>query len=385
MTRHAFTCVVGNGLSTAYNDALAVHALTEGLLEEFTTLGGGDADDSLRAFAAGFSGSDRQTFEELLAPLEHVGRLLVSLPTLLPVARARAGTRASIEDTIDFLKGIHRVGLGTALSLIDERARGSGSMFAERIGTVCAAIHALRMNAVQPVTVATLNYDGLLHAGFLDQVPRDSWGQTIGEGVFADLSAGYAEERRRPFGGQDIRCWELRAQDDLQWNRDVHLIHLHGYLGWLWHPNEDRMWKFQLEDLRSQGESYWQALRNGDALMSPLVVLTDRKTAAVAEAPFALGYAIFGARLWQADRWLLAGYSGNDEPVNNALRAAARRKEKAIEALRVLVVTRCTSAEEQSVRDATAIRLGISPDIVAVDGGGLPDSVRSTAWSQWSA
>jgi hypothetical protein len=172
----------------------------------------------------------------------------------------------------------------------------------------------------------------------------------------------------------------------------IHLVNLHGYLAWLWDPEEDRYWKFELGDLRGpvHGRNYWQALRDGTAAMFPLVVLTDRKEPAIAESRYSLAYGVFEQRLTFADRWLIAGYSFQDRPVRASMeralasRRALRENDPKLVDPQILVLSRCTDIEAAELRGRLSGELQLNDELVVVEGSGLPDSTASPAWEKWA-
>ncbi len=67
------------------------------------------------------------------------------------------------------------------------------------------------------VTVATLNYDGLLHSGIL------------AAGAITDLAAEYDEDLFTVVSGDRLEGKRLRRRDDL--TSGIELVNLHGQLG----------------------------------------------------------------------------------------------------------------------------------------------------------
>jgi hypothetical protein len=154
---HQYACLVGNGLSIAYNEQMTVETLTEGLLDGFGRMAGSVAADALRSLAESVSGAGRGTFEELLSPLEHVGSALEGIRHMTALAQKQAESDAALRTTTEFLEGIRRLGLGMTLELIDSRARGEGQPFEEVTVRTCRAILQLAENSEpgRAVTVAS--------------------------------------------------------------------------------------------------------------------------------------------------------------------------------------------------------------------------------------
>lgn len=376
------TCLIGNGLSIAYNPELSVEALTTGLLQAFGDLQAPVGQEHpLARFAQALHGSGKDSFESLLGLLDSAALALPHLARLADVVRSQSAEdiTTALDRTVAFLREVHTQGMGTALELIASRGRGqSESQFNSVILAVCRAIANLRGDG--QVAVATLNYDGLLHAGF--QRLEDEPHSTV---RLCDLAAGFAGTSMCPAGSKELACYGLRRDWALPGN--IHLLNLHGSLGWLGDPDSGRVWKFALEDLRSvdeEGLSYWTLLRAGRQRLEPRVVLTDRKDEAVTQWPFSLAYDIFEDRLVRSHRWLIAGYSFGDRPVNCAItRALARRRDSNWGQPRILVLGR-PGADAESLHRDVLQRLGAGAPL-QVDTTGLPGSVQSAVWQGWAS
>lgn len=390
---HQYALLIGNGLSIAYNDQLTVASLTDALAAEFRKAGGDEAARALREFAAATSGNDKESFEHLLGPLNHIGEALVSVEGLLPIAKHSDRIREALGVTSEFLSALHQKGLATTLRVIDERARDQGPAFDAVIMHVCAAILKLSETSAKasysgkrrPVTVGTLNYDGLLHAGFLE-LGRDVWGRE--HPTFCDLAAGYGETTTVPYGGRKLTCNPVRASNDLMDDRKIHLVNMHGFIGWLWHPESGKRWKFRLDDLRGDAASgtpsYWDALADGKAEMLPVVVLTDRKGPAVAEAPFGLAYDIFEEKLFWADRWFIGGCALGDEPIQEALLEAAQGRVRKGWEFKLLYAGSPRRTDYAEQRATLAENLGIPEAWITVNFDGFPTVVDSRDWNDWA-
>ena len=98
--------------------------------------------------------------------------------------------------------------------------------------------------------------------------------------------------------------------------------------------------------------------------------------------PFALAYQLLTDAFIEADRWLVAGYSFQDTPVNKMLSSAfARRVALGQTAPRILILD---IGDEAVVRDNVTPLLPNGAD-VQIDLTGLPDSVEGERWLAWSA
>jgi hypothetical protein len=374
----SIACLIGNGLSISYNPRLRIPTLTSDLVAAIAARAGTESGRALYSFARTLRGRRARQFEELLGPIEAAALALGALQPLIPVAaRAPSETRAHVRGASRFATNLHRFGLGTALELISQRAMGAGDeAFEGRIVPICRAL--AQLSRRRRIFVGTLNYDGLLHAGFLRA-------QTEGiDFAFSDMAAGYDSARHLPaWGGQPADCWGIRTSDDL--DTRVQLLNLHGSLGWLRDPHSRKVWKFELEDLRmlnNRGLTYWEALRRGAARMLPTVVLTDIKTSVVEGSPFELVYSIFEERLTRADRWLIAGCSLGDKPVVSVLKRALRRRlKRGLAAPRMLVISKGVTTVQ--LRQATRRTLGLRAGRLLVDTSGLPLAVGGKGWEQW--
>lgn len=371
-SQNRYCALLGNGASIAYNPDLSIPALTAGLVAKFEGLGGVDVQGALSAYAHGLSGTNPDDFERLLAPIEHAARGLPALAGLVGLAgSAQAHVGQALSTTRAFMLDVHRMGMGIALGLIADRTHGRGEVVHDT--TVIAVAEALlALGPVGRVTVATLNYDGLLHSGMLNSAPSNE---------VCDLSDGREDDKLRVVSGQpELSCRLLRSTDDLPTPRTA-IVQLHGSLGWLRdRERPDRVRKFNIEDLRAV--RYWDALRDGRALMDPVVILTDQKVREAAGWPFGLAYDIFQDRLRQASRWLVAGYGFGDEPVASAMNLAYRHHHDR-GALRLLVVDFEKPADEvrKLARDAT----GLPGSQIDVDTTGIPACLSGEPWQAWAA
>jgi hypothetical protein len=364
MTR--LVVLVGNGLSIAYNPALSVPELTAGTVARFKQLGGTQAGDALRSAARRLGGTDRSDFEALLGPLDTVSTALVALRAASQLALRATETDRAMRRTSQFLAQMYRLGLGETLALVAERARGEGDVRFE--ATVVAFSRALDQLPVDsPITIANLSYDGLVQAGVLRA-----------QLAMADLADGRSPLTVDLTRTRSVSAHELRPTDDLPTVR-VHLLHLHGSIGWL-RLRDDRLVKCEIDALRAL--DYWRRIGRRPNAHTPAVVLTDRKQDAVALEPFALAYRIFGERLAFADRWLIAGYSFGDVPVNQAFRGALRvRRTLGEPDPDVLVIGYGKST--QAIR-RQAIEAGLPATSTRTSGLGLPEALGRRRWREWA-
>jgi hypothetical protein len=369
-------CLIGNGASVAYSDQLTVEHLTADLLHLFNEAGANNSERALAAFAETQSHIAGDQFEALLGPLSSTAEALGYLPGLSALAQAAGASEvvSALRTAADFLADIHRVGLAITLHHIASRSIGSGQYddIVQR-----TAQELVGLGPADTLSVATLNYDGLLHAGMLDVGRNESGGVTF---EVVDLAAGYVEETKEVVPGHAIVGHPLRNVDDLMSDRAA-LLQLHGSLGWLSDPAEtDSIWRFELDDLRFI--DYWNALRKGETQWRPVVVLTDRKERAVSKLPFSLAYEIFQRRLITSERWLIVGYRLGDVPVNTLFSTAIHERERlGLGAPPTLVIG--LSSHPNVLRARTAAELRIPIASLSVCGLGLPDAFDSPEWMAW--
>ena len=176
-----------------------------------------------------------------------------------------------------------------------------------------------------------------------------------------------------------LPSWPLRVTDDLPDDRPIHLLQLHGSLGWIRSGASIR--KFRIDDLRTN--EFWSHVSGGLATSEPVVVLTDRKEAVVETAPFGLAYEIFRNRLLKASHWCVAGYSFLDVPVNRALESAVAIRRSLGYSDPKLLILGYDDITVLTNRVNCALR-GASPAALFVDGSGLPGSVGGASWNAWS-
>lgn len=364
------TCLVGNGLSIAYNQQLSVPQLTTGIKNAFEALAGTAAGNALAGFAQQVTGDDPgHDFERLLGPLDSITQ---ALPFVHELAAAFGGA-ANIEDAFgeveESLRTLHRKGLAAALDLVATRAHGQGTLD-NTVKAFCQALHALPREGV--LTIGTLNYDGLVHAALLD----------LGFDM-ADLAMGFpdaVEHHSVIAGGPPLECWPIRDTPDLPGVGNVHVLQLHGSLGWLRGPNGG-IRKFRIDELREQ--AYWEHLADDQAVGTPVVVLTDRKLEAIGAPPFDLAYRILRTRLIAADKWLIAGYGFADKPVNAALADALTARQATGEPNPDVLVIGHGNPDQ--IAELVAGALALPEANLHVDGQGVPACLTAAAWTAWAA
>jgi len=172
----------------------------------------------------------------------------------------------------------------------------------------------------------------------------------------------------------------LRDPDDPEYltdSRSVIAYHLHGSLAWLRDPTTDRVYKAASLEVLRDDLDFFESVADGDATLEPVVVLTDRKRAAIAREPFASAYRMLQTSVATADTLIIAGYGFGDIPLNTALgdALAARTRLPRVAVIgygraRVVrnVAVRKLGRTDRSLREAIDARARIC-------GHGLPAAV----------
>lgn len=364
--------LVGNGLSIAYNPELAIPCLTRSLVDVFQTSG-----PVLEAVAGDPRVLADNGFEVLLGPFDRAASLLHSLPGTVSRGSVDAAFR-KVLGAAETLQEVYREGMAVTLDLIASLAHGIPERFVV-VHAFCEAIADLA--EPDAIAIATLSYDGLLHAGFLQESVDLQRGNSRTLQI-SDLADG----RTRTSCGEDFSDGEPLESCELRVVPDfgpgcARLINLHGSLGWLRRrsPVGVDARKFKIEDLRRV--SFWEKYRAGKTQWEPLVVLTDVKDPVPQTFPFSLAYGAFFDELRHADRWLIAGYGFGDAPVNEMLRLAARARDAMGQGLSILAVG--VGPPEDLYARVTGIT-GVARSAVVASGEGLPAACRSPVWDQWA-
>lgn len=345
--------LVGNGLSISYNPNLAMSPLTDAVLDAFDKGAGADAQ-TLREFARR-AGAHQDMLEAVLGSLDQMSAALPTLRRLSVSGAVGRGAR-SLKRASDVLAGLYRVGLGHSLEVIDNLAHG----VPDAMRPIDAFIGALPDPA--DVTIATLNYDGILPSRLLEH-----------GGQYGDLAAGYHPGNHTVVPNHSaIGGFGLRDEDNIP---RPPLINLHGSIGWLTHPDHG-WWRFRVQDLRDRG--YWRALREGRTEWTPVVVLTnqDRKSEVVRRYPFDLAYRAFRYRLRDASRLAIIGYGFGDDYLNQVLADELSGRN----ALPLLVITSGDNPTAACVRTALNLRSRRPLRIIRT---GAEGGVTSSAWRKW--
>ena len=367
----SIVALVGNGLSIAYNPALNVDSLTVELLDRFKR-----ANDDLQAIAGAVDEDDADSFEQLLGPFDAVSAMIRTLPGLRHGAGWAPGFNA-LGTALVAAREIHMRGSGIALSIIAEESQNDGDFTA--IDTFCSAI--AELDNPSELTIATLNYDGLLAAGFLQEFIQPGWAvhRTLD---ICDMADGRTRCELTPdfADGQAIESWELRRIPDFMPDR-ARLLNLHGSLGWLRNTEDpEEVRRFRIPDLREA--NFWPKHSRNETVWEPVVVLTSRKTELTQEWPFQLCYSELIGALGEADRWLITGYGLSDEPVNRGFRRAVRTRKRQRQHARVLVIG---TGDPEDLRAQASARLSIPIEWITASGDGIPDAIDGDQWREWAS
>lgn len=367
------TALIGNGLAMSYNPDLSVSSLTTGLLHQFRQADNND----LRAIAEDVDEDDQSGFEDLLGPFDAVSAMIGGLPGIRSSGGGWAPGFDALGRSLEAAREIHQRGSGIALHVIADRSQAEGDF--QPVDDLCSAI--AELDSPGNLAVATLNYDGLLAAGFLQEGIYEDW--TVRRTLpTSDMGDGRTEETiETDFSeGDGLRTWELRRIPDFMENR-ARLLNLHGSLGWLRNSTDSQdVRRFQIPDLRRL--DFWKKNARGETRWEPVVVLTSRKTDLVQEWPFALCYSEFLRALTRSDRWLIAGYGLGDEPVNAAFHAAVRARQRLKQETRVLVVG---LGDGLRLRDEASRHLGIPISWSSSSADGIREAVQSSEWEAWAS
>lgn len=309
-------CLVGNGLSVAYNTELCIDRITAALMSRLTKApdSAEAAQDSWEQSVKSLNGRapSKGVFEELLGPLERLPealRSLEELASLVPAVKIDGG-EVSLAEAQVALRKLYRHGVGHTLAVIDSRARAEGDLAREVVLNFVKRVMEMGSKPGD-VSFGTLNYDSLLNGAVIEAT----------ENQCCDLA-----DPRNPSpkvdlgGGLVLDGIALREGDDLLDDR-TRVYNLHGSLAW-WGPTGGfgDVVKLTLSELRDQ--RVLERWRSGELNWNPVVLLTDQKGKRAAQYPFSLAYRGFEQRLRNAHKWVIVGYSFGDEPVNEMLARA---------------------------------------------------------------
>lgn len=348
--------LVGNGLSVAYNQDLALGPLIKEIKRRY----GEDGGDRLAAYASTVTGNrgDALDFEDLLSPFDDQRDALTALGYLMPLVAAdrHSDVEGSLTMVKTFVKELHREGVGHAPEVIDQRSRGCDDAVVDDF--VCALSGIADGGRVH---LATLNYDSLLMAALLR-----------GNYNMCDMAVGYGDPGcYSPIAADQTMCGRnLRQVDDFPYKHFT-LLQLHGSLAWLRDPTSgaDATIRFAPDDLR--GQDYWACWRRGETEWEPQVILTNqhhKSEMTSGSHPFRLAYDKLMTSLMSSDQWIVAGYSFHDLCVNDVFaralsyRTALRKSQQVIDIVdyRDDVTVDRVKADLNAHRDSEDVRAEIN-------------------------
>lgn len=368
--------LLGNGVSIAANPELFIPKLTEAIRERFEQIDPKrEAPDRVLARLAKRgreTGDPYRDFEAMIGPLDQQSDSLHDLQELAELVGTESNAVRSAIRTIDtFVKGLRRLGVGHALDIIAVRSIAHW-LRRDPVEVFLSST----VNAVTGrITVGNLNYDLLGMAALIEAAGSD----------FCDMTWGYKRGMFDLLGnGTEVEGGLLRtSRGDFPMSRRVQLVHPHGSLTWLRNPQNGKVYRFDVEDLRML--NLWAEWRDGNTEWEPQVVLTNQsaKSDLVKREPFKLAYDVLYDRLVKADHWLIAGYSFRDECVNEMLAKAwdARGSVPA-----VLVVTMGNDLTENEVLDAIGFNVEVDPlpDVfLNVCRCGVSKAPSCQVWADW--
>lgn len=309
--------LLGNGCSIPYNDGLAMGPLTRRILQQMAPTAEAEevVAEALHRLAQASTHDEEErvrVFEELLGPLERVGRGLAALGDIAQQLQAATAFNESLRRAQDLAEDLRRRTLGVALDVVSQLSTGQGAAFSEPLTNLVRWLYdQARTNGT--ARVFTLNYDALVDSAALEVSEPNA---------LSDMAVGYTDEPVRLMPCLTVQASPLR--DDDEYTRRMVLYHLHGSLQWV--RSGTRVWKVvELDLLRDHG--FWGAYANGETCVEPAVILADQKVRAVGADPFQWAYRRFERSLLSADGLVIAGYGFGDVPVNRTLDRAMAETE----------------------------------------------------------
>lgn len=371
--------LAGNGLSIAFNQNLTIPNITGVIVERLDAAGNtaSPAAQLMQAVAQRAGANNAHVnFEALVGPLDFFRDGLTMMNQLAGLAGERQlAVARSLMESADFADEVRR----HAVSHILEVISAESIAHVDEMGPVYDFVDLIVECANGgEVTFGNLNYDALLMAALCDRHQHRLCDLTDARynlqriDVVPDYPFG--------FGGRPLRT------DGSLPSRRVTLLHLHGSLGWLYHPPTNRYMRFGIEDLRDSG--YWREWREGRTEWEPVVVLTNQhsKTSLVSQYPFKLAYDLFFSRLLTADKWLLAGTALQDACVNEQLQKAWRMRSTVPH---VMVVTHGAGPTDAEILNAIGYDpiWGGDPDPshwLGIHRSGIETVKQSLPWMEWT-
>lgn len=367
--------LVGNGLSVAFNPRLNLRAITEEMVKRIAAATEDGTDVvatmkkiALQALPVGATTDD--DFEILVGAFGAETRTLSYLRLLGGMVSPEDNELgAAVEKVTTFVQQIRDTGLSYVLEVILEESRGLHDESAE----LHSFVETILDGFDGKLTFGNLNYDTLLLASLLAKCQND----------LVDMGHGWRKVTLVGNGGATINVPELRKTPEDFLDRRVKLLHLHGSLTY-W-ANTERTIFAKLGIPQLHDHQQWQAVRDQDTRLRPVVVLANQrdKSSHVTEFPFALAYEMFVRGLVASDHWLVVGYSFRDDCVNDVLRAEF--SERMVKP-KVLVVTYGEMPSRHEVERAFgwAVDEGNSNDWLTINRDGAFEMKNSQDWKNFT-
>lgn len=372
--------IIGNGVSIAAEPSLRLAALTEEIRSRFAVAGhtAEPADRVLSRLALRVepSSDPARDFEGIIGPLNHHKASVDDLRDLAELVGSDSpAVRRACATLGTFLQALQRLGRGHALDIIASR---SIATFDHRGPIDDFLSAAIKVAGNGTVVIGNLSYDLLALASLIDLVPP---------GQLCDMARGDQGDQF-DIGSSPFPMMGHPLRTDVndfprRWIK-VKLMHLHGSLSFLRHPETGIVYKFGINPLRAA--NHWAAWRDGKTEWEPQVVLTNQsaKSMEIQKEPFALAYSVTREQLQLSDRWLLAGYSFRDECVNAMLREEFRAHARIPQ---IMVVTHGNAPTQEEILNALGWiePLDLDPaEFLHVSRGGIAVASTSPEWLQWS-
>lgn len=315
--------VLGNGVSITYNPDFALVPLTNEILRRFAKqkIQAFEVQRRLSQLARAARPTDPDApllFEDLLGPFDRMADGIDAMRRLAPYVPGGTSHREELKSAARFGRRLFRRATGTALGVITEFSHNQGEVAWQRAGEVVNQL-AVAAGHEGTVRIFTLNYDCLADSAALRL--QDDLDSPV---MVSDMADGRSQHRLQILkAGSNRRVLANPLRDDeeyLHGDCSIVIYHLHGAIDWVRDAN-GQVWKVgSVQQLRRK--NFWRLYSRGLASVSPVVVLTDQKSAILAKDPFAWAYRRLRNALRtqdQLDAVLIAGYGFGDEPLNRVL------------------------------------------------------------------
>ncbi|WP_176455975.1 SIR2 family protein [Gordonia sp. IITR100] len=371
--------LVGNGLSVAFSDQLALGSISEEMIDRFTSqYPGSDAvAQAMQSVAKHqLTGDPASDFEILIGAFGGQSDILDDLATFADLTKnGDADMANAILKVRSFVSEVQRRGIGHTLEIIMERTYSDWGRREPLINLLDTVLSRFDKH----VTIANLNYDTLMLSAIMtvtEKYPR----------ILNDMADGRRNALKVSFSGgtQKYPTWVLRTSPEQFMSLDerrLRLLHLHGSLTF-WRF-DDQAVKLNVDTVRYN--PIWQAYRDEDTFNGePLVVLANQhdKAQHILRPPFSVAYDVAEIDLINADHWLIVGYSFRDDCVNDLLaRCWKERDHKPA----ILVSSFGSDLKLQTVEDAFEWPRGsAAANGLIINRDGAFELTKSTDWDAFA-